>query len=103
MDESIMNDIDERLTRIEKTLESLEELLRTQRTAKDWYTTSELAKLLNRDPYTVREWARGGRIHATKRQTGRGKSKDWCVSHSELQRIRNNGLLPPPKRGFSKP
>jgi hypothetical protein len=103
MEENIMSDVGERLARIEKTLSSLEELLQTQRTVKEWYTTSEVAKLLDRDPYTVREWARGGRIQAAKRPTGRGTSKDWCVSHAEVQRIRNDGLLPPPQRGFSKP
>jgi hypothetical protein len=72
-------------------------LLRSQRTVKDYYTTAEVAKLFERDPYTVREWARNGRINAEKRATGRGRSKDWCVSHAEVQRIRNEGLLPVPR------
>jgi hypothetical protein len=98
-----MRDVSERLTYIETVLESLVELLQTQRTVKDFYTTAEVAELLRRDPYTVREWARGGRIKAAKRATGRGRSKDWCVSHDEVQRIRNEGLLPMPTRGLSSP
>lgn len=58
------------------------------------YTTDEVGERLDRDPYTVREWARHGRIRAEKRACGRGRSKAWVVSHEELERIRNHGLLP---------
>jgi hypothetical protein len=80
----------ERLERIEATLA---ELVR-QRTVKDWYTTVEVADLLGKAEYTVREWCRQGRIRARKKPCGRGKGGEWLVEHKELTRLRNEGLLP---------
>ena len=80
----------ERLDRIEAALE----LLVKQRMVKDWYSTEETAEVLGKTSYTVREWCRQGRILATKRDCGRGKSQEWIVSHAELERIKNHGLLP---------
>jgi hypothetical protein len=82
------------LAQIKVTLATLLNLLETQRTRKDWYTTEEVGEILDRDPYTVREWARLGRIRAEKRAGGRGRAKEWVVSHEELVRIQNHGLLP---------
>jgi excisionase family DNA binding protein len=82
--------IDERLDRIEAILATLAGRERI----KDWYTTAEVGEILGMSGYTVREWARHGRIRAAKRPCGRGRSKEWIVSHDELTRIRNEGLLP---------
>jgi hypothetical protein len=79
----------DRMARIEGALEALVE----QRTIKDWYSTAEVAKILNRAEFTVREWCRLGRVHAKKRACGRGQSQEWIISHDELQRIRNEGLI----------
>jgi hypothetical protein len=84
---------DERLDRIEAMLRTLIE----QRTVKDYYTTAEAAEILNRAEWTVREWCRLGRVHADKRACGRGTSQEWIISHAELERIRNEGLLPDPR------
>jgi hypothetical protein len=65
-----------------------------QEPAKEYYTTAEVAKILGRAEFTVREWCRGGRVWAEKRQCGRGRSREWMISHEELQRIQNEGLLP---------
>jgi predicted transcriptional regulator len=80
----------QRLDRIESALAILVE----QKTVKDWYTTSETAKGLGRTEYTVREWCRQGRIKAKKKLCGRGKGGEWLISHEELTRIKNEGLLP---------
>jgi hypothetical protein len=75
----------------------LPELLRTlieQRKVKDWYSVNEVAEALGKAPFTTREHARLGRISATKRKSGRGPHSEWMVSHSELTRIQNEGLLP---------
>jgi hypothetical protein len=41
-------------------------------------------------------------VRAEKRQCGRSVSQEWIVSHEELTRIRNEGLLPvdAPLSGF---
>ncbi len=78
----------------------IEELLLqivTQKTVKDWYTTAEVANILERAEWTVREWCRLGRVTADKRPCGRGNSQEWIISHEELQRIINEGLLPDPR------
>lgn len=62
--------------------------------AKDWYTVAEVAKLLAKAEFTVREWCRLGRIHAKKRESGRGKHSDWVISHDEILRYQEKGLVP---------
>lgn len=83
-------EIGERLSRIETLLLTLV----NQEPPKEYYSTTEVAEILDRAEFTVREWCRLGRIWAEKRQCGRGTSKEWMISHEELQRIRNEGLLP---------
>ncbi len=80
----------ERMDRIEQLLQSFVE----QQTIKDYYTTGEVAQILGKAEFTVREWCRLGRVYAEKRPCGRGRAKEWIVSHQELTRIRNEGLLP---------
>jgi hypothetical protein len=85
-------DFVERLERIETLLQSLVE----QRTIKDWYSTTEVAKIVGKAEFTVREWCRLGRVRAKKKACGRGISSEWIISHEELVRVRNEGLLPDP-------
>ncbi len=80
----------DRLTRIEELMNTLA----GRQMVKDFYTVEEVAKLMNRSAYCVREWCRGRRVHATKAASGRGRSCEWRLSHAELQRLRNEGLLP---------
>ena len=80
----------ERLDRMEVTVA---ELVR-QRTVKDFYTTAEVATLLGRAEFTVREWCRHGRVHCQKKNNGRGQHRSWTISHDELLRIQREGLLP---------
>jgi hypothetical protein len=82
----------ERLERIEK---ALGQLVRAEQT-KDWYSTAELAEILGKAEFTVRQWCRFRRLEARKRACGRGRSKEWVVSHAELERYRNEGLRPLP-------
>ncbi len=85
-----MDGIEDRLSRIEQMLTVLVQ----QRTVKDWYTTGEVGEILGKSEYTVREWCRQGRVRAGKRPCGRGKAREWIISHQELTRLRNEGLLP---------
>lgn len=83
----------ERLQRIEAALSVLVQ----QRSVKDWYTTAEVAQVVGKAEFTVREWCRHGRIHAEKRACGRGNSQEWIISHDELTRHQSQGLRPLPK------
>lgn len=68
--------------------------LATKRTVKDWYSTEEVAAIMGRAKFTVREWCRNGRVHCQKKNNGRGKHQSWVISHEELLRIQREGLLP---------
>jgi hypothetical protein len=81
--------IEERLEKMEAMLVFLVE----QRTAKDWYSTGEFAQLVSKAEFTVREWARLGRIRAEKKSSGRGAHPSWAISHGELLRYQREGLL----------
>ena len=88
-------DITHRLASLESMVYEIHQILANQRPQKEWYTVAELAEILGKAEYTVREWCRGGRIYASKRLSGRGNSKEWIVSHEELERLQNEGLLLP--------
>jgi transposase len=85
-----IGEILDRLTRIE---DSLKTLVR-EKLVKEWYSTAEVAKLLDRSEYSVREWCRLRRVVAVKKPTTRGAHAEWLISNEELQRLRNFGLLP---------
>lgn len=85
-----LQEIAERLGRIETTLDQLV----TQRQIKEYYSTSEVARIVKRSEFTVREWCRLGRIDADKRPCGRGRSQEWMIPHDELMRFQCEGLLP---------
>lgn len=82
--------IDERLNRIEILLQAL----LGRQMVKEFYTPAEVATILGKAEFTVREWCRDGRIHAQKRRSGRGRHKEWVISHEELLRFQAEGLLP---------
>jgi transposase len=82
--------IADRLDRIENSLQRLA----TERLIKEYYSTSEIARLVKRSEFTVREWCRLGRIAAEKRACGRGRSQEWMIPHDELLRFQCEGLLP---------
>ncbi len=79
-----------RLDRIESALTALVE----RQAVKDLYTTEEVAKVLGKSEFTVREWCLHGRVRAEKKGSGRGRYQSWVISHAELQRIHREGLLP---------
>jgi hypothetical protein len=84
-----LNELIERLDRMEAAIQILVE----RQTVKDWYSTEDLAQMLGKAEFTVREWCRLGRIRAEKKGSGRGKFMAWVVSHDEVLRIQREGLL----------
>ncbi len=86
--------LQQRLVSIESTVKDIQALLENQRQIKEWYSVAEAAEALEKAEFTVREWCRLGRVNAHKRPCGRGRSQEWIISHTELERIRNKGLLP---------
>mgnify|MGYP001553289956 CR=1 FL=1 len=88
-----MEEISEILKRLDNRLAKIEEFL-PHGIEREWYTVSEVAEMLNKKPFTIREWCRFGRINAEKRKCGRGRTSEWVVSRQEIQRYRNFGLLP---------
>ncbi|MFO0936209.1 MAG: hypothetical protein U0798_06815 [Gemmataceae bacterium] len=89
MSESMI-EVVERLTRIESTLQSLV----NGRSNKEWFSTKEVADILGKAEFTVREWCRLGRVNAKKQNTGRGPHAAWVISQQELLRLEREGLLP---------
>lgn len=80
----------DRLTMIESSLA----LLIQKHTVRESYTTKQVAELLGKKEYTVREWCRLGRITAKKLPAGRGNEGEWRILHEELVRYQSEGLLP---------
>jgi hypothetical protein len=79
-----------RLERIETILNGLV----ARETVKDYYSTEELARILGKSEFTVREYCRLGRLNSAKRRSGRGRFCSWVVSHAEVQRYQREGLIP---------
>lgn len=86
--------LEDRICGMESMLVEIHKMLANRQVEKDWYSVREIAEILKRSEFTVREWCRLGRVYAEKRACGRGHSKEWIVSANELSRIQNEGLLP---------
>lgn len=81
--------LEERLTKIEAMLA----VLVGRQQVREWYSVEEFARIVGRAEFTCREWCRGGRINAAKKDSGRGAHTCWVISHGELLRYQREGLL----------
>ena len=81
--------LEDRLEKIESMLVVLVE----RQQVREWYSVEEFARIVGRSEFTCREWCRHGRIHAEKKDSGRGAYAAWVISHTELLRYQREGLL----------
>jgi hypothetical protein len=89
--------LEESVARMERAINDLRECVSSQRPVKEFYTPVEIAVILGKRPYTVREWCRLGRVKARKGIGQYGSEQDWRIAHEELVRYQNEGLLPLPR------
>jgi|LakMenE01Jun11ns_1017448.scaffolds.fasta_scaffold9905979_2 hypothetical protein len=59
---------------------------------KEYYSVKEVAKIIGRAEFTVREYCNNKRIIAEKKDSGRGSSNEWKISYEELNHYQNHGL-----------
>lgn len=90
-----LSDVVVRLGRIEVSLRKLAEAQPEQ----EWYTVRELSRVIKLSEDTVRAHCRDERILAKKTLSGRGGRLEYRISNHELNRFREEGLLP----GKNKP
>jgi hypothetical protein len=95
---TLLSGLEESLARVQSELEHIRSELRSKperaATPRLRYTVEEVAAQLGKKPYTVREWCRHGQILASKRSERRGSASIWAISTDEVERYRNEGLLP---------
>lgn len=91
--EAATSRLEERLAQLEGLVQEVRNAQQSSAPAKEYYTTAEAAQLLGKRPYTVREWCRLGRVRGEKAAYGRGLDEEWRISHDELVRVQNEGLL----------
>jgi hypothetical protein len=83
--------LDQCLIWIEAKLDDLLGLLKGPQTH---YSTGDTAEILGVTDQTVRVWCRHGRVNAIKRQEQKGAAELWSITVGEIQRYKDEGLLP---------
>ena len=83
-----------RITEMHTMLVQIHGMLAQPKETREWYSVEEVAALLSKSAYSVREWCRFGRINATKRSERRGGAELWSISAGEIARYKDEGLLP---------
>ena len=59
-----------------------------------YLTAHDAARVQQISVRLLRQWCREGRIVARKRRTRDGKSVEWLISETEIERIRRRGIRP---------
>ena len=87
-----LDSVDSRLENLEKLVAGMGLVVAERQAEKDWYSTAELAELLGKSDFTVREkWCNQGRIECEK-DPDSGK---WRIPAHEVRRLHNGGGLKP--------
>jgi hypothetical protein len=92
--ESPAIELRDRLSLIETKLDLVLERLVSTTHVKEWYTPAEFGAIVGKTRYTVSEWCRLERVNAEKAESGRGRNREWRISHEELERYERESLLP---------
>jgi hypothetical protein len=82
--------LSEQVARLAAMLEDI----RDKKPTKEFYGVAEVAAMVGRSEYQVREWCKSGRIRAEKRSCGHGPHKEWAIPHAELTSYQSLGLRP---------
>jgi len=88
--------LEAQLSEMRSMLIEIQGMLAGPKEVRECYTVEEVATMVSKTPYTVREWCRHGRINAVKRSERRGGSELWSIPAEEVARYKNEGLLEPP-------
>jgi hypothetical protein len=95
MNTIVNSGIEAQLAEMRSMLIEIQGLLASPKEVRECYTVEEVAALVSKTPYTVREWCRHGRINASKRSERRGGFELWSISAAEVARYKDEGLLKP--------
>ena len=87
---------------VDSLLIEIQGMLAAPKEVRECYTVEEVAAMVSKTPYTVREWCRHGRINAVKRSERRGGSELWSIPAEEVARYKNEGLLESPAWGIGR-
>jgi hypothetical protein len=60
---------------------------------RQWFKVEEAAALLDKRPYTVRQWCNEGQINARKSEERRGGHRVWLISRDAIEHYKSYGLL----------
>lgn len=91
----VLTSVQEQLARIEaKQAVFVEAVIEGGSADRSYYTTAEFAKKVGKKDRTVQKWCREGRIKSKKRASGRGVHGEHMIPASELDRYKNERLLP---------
>lgn len=89
---TVLDSLDSRMKNVEESLAAVSQTVSHRQSEKEWYTTNELAALLGKSDFTVREkWCNQGRIECEK-DPDSGK---WRIPAHEVRRLQNGGALLP--------
>ena len=92
--EQLFAELTKQIAQMQDTMSSFVNQSEVERSLKSMYTVAEFAKLVKKARYTVRQWCHDERINAEKAGCGRGLDCEWRITHAELIRYNNEGLLP---------
>jgi hypothetical protein len=81
-----------------KNIEAMLTIL-VRQVVREWHMTQQVAQMVGKAEFTVREWCRQGRIRAVKKRSGRGAHASWAVAHEAVLQYQREGLLPVQRSG----